>query len=248
MISNKPIENNLVDQLNDIGLPLMAAKLDELYHSPEFLEIDRLTLLATLIGTEYDSKVSRRVNNRLRHAKLIGNPEALENCTDSMTREYFPYGITGTLSSLDFIHDGMNVCILGASDSGKTYLAKALGIAACACCKVEYCHCGDLLSDLVALRKKDYTKYQKRLKSLISAGVLILDDFLLHTISDEEELRILFTLMEHRVENRRSTIVCSQRDPKTWASMMLNDEVSANAIVKRATKHYTVLINTKPAE
>ena len=27
-----------------------------------------------------------------------------------------------------------------------------------------------------------------------------------------------------------------------WASMILNDEVSANAILKRATKHYTVVI------
>lgn len=27
--------------------------------------------------------------------------------------------------------------------------------------------------------------------------------------------------------------------------MILNDEVSANAITKRATKHYTVVINTK---
>lgn len=32
---------------------------------------------------------------------------------------------------------------------------------------------------------------------------------------------------------------------KSWASMILNDEVSANAITKRATKHYTVVINTK---
>lgn len=27
--------------------------------------------------------------------------------------------------------------------------------------------------------------------------------------------------------------------------MILNDEVSANAIIKRATKHYTVVINVK---
>ena len=29
--------------------------------------------------------------------------------------------------------------------------------------------------------------------------------------------------------------------------MILNDEVSANAILKRATKHYTVVIRTKSA-
>ena len=42
--------------------------------------------------------------------------------------------------------------------------------------------------------------------------------------------------------------MCSQRDPKSWMSMMLNDEVVANAIVKRATKHYTVVINAKETD
>lgn len=39
-----------------------------------------------------------------------------------------------------------------------------------------------------------------------------------------------------------STIICSQREPASWSSMILNDEVSSNAIMKRATRHYTVVI------
>lgn len=77
-------------------------------------------------------------------------------------------------------------------------------------------------------------------------SLLILDDFLLHTITDEREIKVLFELLEKRTEHSRSTIVCSQREPKSWAAMILNDEVSANAIMKRATKHYTFVINTKP--
>ena len=46
-------------------------------------------------------------------------------------------------------------------------------------------------------------------------------------------------------EQRKSTIVCSQRDPASWKAMILNDEVSANSIMKRATKHYTIKINTR---
>ena len=70
-------------------------------------------------------------------------------------------------------------------------------------------------------------------------------DFLLHTITDEREIKILFELLEKRNEQRKSTIVCSQRDPDNWKAMILNDEVSANSIMKRATKHYTVKINTR---
>lgn len=36
----------------------------------------------------------------------------------------------------------------------------------------------------------------------------------------------------------KSTIICSLREPKSWASMILNDEVSSNAIMKQAAKLY----------
>ena len=42
---------------------------------------------------------------------------------------------------------------------------------------------------------------------------------------------------------QKSTIVCSLRSPSSWTSMILNDEVSSNSVVKRVTKHFTVLIN-----
>ena len=45
-----------------------------------------------------------------------------------------------------------------------------------------------------------------------------------------------------------STMICSQREPASWSDMILNDEVSANAILKRATKHYTVVIKPVTAD
>ena len=75
--------------------------------------------------------------------------------------------------------------------------------------------------------------------------LIILDDFLLHTVNDEDEVKILFTILEGRTEAMKSTIICSQRDPRSWKSMIMNDEVSTNAIMKRVTKHYTVAINYK---
>ena len=58
-------------------------------------------------------------------------------------------------------------------------------------------------------------------------------------------MKVLFEILEKRSELSKSTVICSQREPKSWASMILNDEVSANAIIKRATRHYTIVINTK---
>ena len=98
---------------------------------------------------------------------------------------------------------------------------------------------------MVALKGRDFEKYQRKLRYYTNLDLMVLDDFLLHTITDESEIKVLFPLLEKRNEHGRSTIFCSQREPRSWSSMMLNDEVSANAILKRATKHYTVVINPR---
>ena len=94
----------------------------------------------------------------------------------------------------------------------------------------------------MALKAQDYSKYQKLMKKICGAALLILDNFLLHTITDEREAKILFEILEKRFEINLSTIICLQREPTIWGSMILNDEVSANAILKRAIKRYTVVI------
>lgn len=131
MLTGKALLNELVDELNELKLSHMAATLDGLYHQPGFLKMEHMTLIAELIGPEFREKVSKALTNRLRVAKLFGSPEELPQCKDSDSREYLPGGITELHSSLEFIERGYNVCILGASDAGKTCLAKAIGIQAC---------------------------------------------------------------------------------------------------------------------
>lgn len=238
--------NALVDELNELKLPNMAASLDALYHSGSFDDLDAVSLLEQVIGPEYQSKTSQRFQNRLKRAHLSGGPQSLDQCRDSAERVYLPSDINSTLSSLDFVREGLNVCILGPSDSGgKSYLAKALGIQACLNYRAMYHHCEEFLETMVALKQADYKKYQKKVRFYLNLDLLILDDFLLHTITDEREIKVLFEVMEKRSELSRCTIVCSQREPNSWASMILNDEVSANAILKRATKHYTVVIQPR---
>ena len=236
---------DLEEQMQTIKLPLMALKLDELYRSPKYLNMDKLDFLSELLAPEYRDKVTKTINNRLRIAHIIGTPCEINSCKDTNQRSYEPHGAPKTLSSLRFIEDGQNVCILGASDSGKTYLAKALGASACEKFRVSYNRCSELLESLVALKTEDYSRYERRMRKILNFHLLILDDFLLNTIADEREIKILLELMEKRIELSRSTIICSQREPESWKSMIMNDEVSANAIMKRATKHYVVMIQLK---
>lgn len=234
--------NRLVEELREIKLVRMAGALEDLYISSDFDSFDHLTLLEQIIEPEYEARIAKQYENRLKLAHLSGGPQVISNCRDSKQRCYLPKGIVDTLSSLDFIREGLNICILGPSDSGKSYLAKAIGIQGCQRYRISYYHCESFLEEMVALKASDYKKYQKKMMHNIKLDLLILDDFLLHTITDEREIKVLFELLEKRSELSKSTIVCSQREPKSWKSMILNDEVSSNAIMKRATKHYTVVI------
>ncbi len=245
MLTGSNLLNMLVDELNELGLPNMAAELDKFYASPGFLEMDHLTLLSELISPEYGDKISKRINNRLRSAKLIGCPAEIKNCKDSGEREYLPSGIPQLLSTLEFVPKGFNICILGASNTGKTYLAKAIGIKACMDYRVGYFHCEELLESLSSQKQLDYGKYERKIAGLFKQDLLILDDFLLHTIEEEAEIKILFALLDGKSERQKSTIICSQRAPENWKPMIMNDEISANSNVKRATKHYTIMINRR---
>lgn len=106
------------------------------------------------------------------------------------------------LSSLDFIEKGYNLCILGESDAGKSYLAKAICIKACNRYNVGYFHSEKQLESMVALKEQDYDKYARKMKKYLKWELIILDDFLLHTITDKREIKILFELLEKRTEKK----------------------------------------------
>lgn len=234
--------STVVEQLTELGLPCMASTFEESCRSKDFLKKDIVTLMSEMVDSEYQYKISQRYQGRLKKAKLLGAPQDISKCVDSKDRKYIPTGITKDLRTLNFIKEGLNICILGPSDSGKSYLARAIGIQACIQNRAVYFHCGEFLEEMVSLKENNYSKYQRLMKYYSKIELVILDDFLLHTVSDEREIKVLFEIMEKRSELKVSTIVCSQREPKSWKAMILNDEVSSNAILKRATKHFTVII------
>lgn len=73
MLTGTALINELVDELNELKLSTMATTLDDLYHKPGFLEMDRLTLIAELIGPQFQEKISTTFKNRLTATHLKGS-------------------------------------------------------------------------------------------------------------------------------------------------------------------------------
>ena len=247
MTKGQDVLKTTVDRLNSLGLPRMAAKLEELYESPDFLTADRLEQICSLVSQEYQHSETGKLKARLRKCGLWGAPEEISRCVDSLDRAYRPSGIVSQLSTLSFVGRGLNVLVLGASDAGKTYFAKALAIHASSKYKGEYLHCSPLIDGLVNLKRTNFPKYEKRMRWLARCDFLVIDDFLITPLASDAETSVLFTLLESRAERLKSTILCSQRAPEGWSEMLMGDKVATDAITKRASRNFTVCIS-KPIQ
>lgn len=134
----------------------------------------------------------------------------------------------------DWRADPTNLLIISPTGGGKTYLACALGIAACHNGHaVTYARMDDLARRLVIARG-DGIGHQKLLNELSETDVLILDDFLTVGI-DSDAASDLFAILANR-EHRLPTVIASQTGPAHWLGELPN-RVAADSIVNRLSNH-----------
>lgn len=134
------------------------------------------------------------------------------------------------LSTCQFIETSSNIIFQGFTGSGKTYLACAIGRQACKVkMRTRYIRLPELLMerDEASLTSQGV---QKLLRKYGDYAVLILDEWLLGDISEEEQ-HFLFELIERRHDGS-STIFCTQYRKEDW-HIRLGGGVHADAIMDR---------------
>jgi DNA replication protein DnaC len=134
------------------------------------------------------------------------------------------------LSNCQFIDTSTSVIFHGFSGAGKSFLACALGRQACMQgIRTRYIRIPDLLMrhDEASLTKQGVPQL---LKKFSNYKLLILDEWLLHDLSDEEQY-FLLELIERR-HDCNSTIFCTQYKKEDWHSR-LGGGVHADAIMDR---------------
>lgn len=236
---------SICTDLSELGMNHMADDLVRAANDPGFFSRNPLDVIADMIAGEVEETLGKRMTTRLRNAHVAGCPASIADCQDSLERTYLPMHIMETLSTLSFVRQGCNICIFGPSASGKTYLAKALTVEACRHWSCEYQHTDALLQQLSELHHENPGKCARRQRRLRNLPLLVLDDFLLHAVQNDWEAACLFSILDGRIEAGHSTIICSQRAPESWRSMLQNDQAIADSITTRATKDYTICIDLK---
>ncbi len=183
--------------------------------------------LGLLVDRERSDRESRRLSNRLRRARLK-HQASMEDLDYSAARGLDKTVIRG-LARCAYIRHHENVLIVGATGTGKTYLACALAHRACLeGFSAQYERLSRLLES-IRLARADGS-YPKLVAALAKTDVLVLDDWGLAPIPPQSRNDLLEILDDRH--GSRSTIVTSQLPVAEWHASV-GDATLADAILDR---------------
>lgn len=162
---------------------------------------------------EWTSRKNNYLKRLVKQAKFAKFGACVEDIECHADRNLDAFQIS-RLSSCDYISERHNILLLGATGSGKTYLACALGMSAIQnfFTTVRYVRLQELLTELAIARGNG--TYRKVIGQYKKPTLLILDEWLLYPLK-ETEARDLLEIAEARYK-KASTIFCSRFDVPGW--------------------------------
>ena len=239
------IRQSTVDLLREMRLGGMASELErQLADSESFRELSFEDRLALLVDAEWNRRQKNKYQRCLHNARLsIPNAtvEGIEYYEDrKLSRKDFTL-----LSTCKYIEDEHHIIFKGASGNGKTYLACALGEAACRKhLSVRYIRMPELLDELCYAKANN--EFKKVVKAYQKVDLLILDEWLIRCLTPEESYN-LFEIIEARTKHG-STIFCTQFETEGWYKRVNsdpeNDSPISEAIMDRIVHNaYQILVD-----
>ena len=239
------IRQSTVDLLREMRFGGMASELErQISDAESFRELSFEDRLALLVDAEWNRRQKNKYQRCLYNARLsIPNAtvEGIEYYEDrKLSRKDFTL-----LSTCKYIEDEHHIIFKGASGNGKTYLACALGEAACRKhLSVRYIRMPELLDELCYAKANN--EFKKVVKAYQKVDLLILDEWLIRCLTPEESYN-LFEVIEARTKHG-STIFCTQFETEGWYKRVNpdpeNDSPISEAIMDRIVHNaYQILVD-----
>ena len=221
------LNNATLNQLHDLRLPAMAASFKEQESKIDITSLSFEERFGMLVEAEWLSRRNNRIDRLIRQAGFRF-PAFLEDIDYSgkhgITKpEVLKHSLGG------YIKKAQNILLTGLTGVGKTYLACAIGRAACLQgIQVLYTRLPDFFN-LVFSTKVNYRQKSFGQKCA-QVQLLILDDWGLKKFSLEETIE-LSELFERRY-GQAATIISSQIPSTDWHDLF-PDLTQADAILDR---------------
>src|SRR5258705_6277957 len=213
------------DRLIALGLVGMAKAFEEQRQQPAVASLTFEERLALLVDREAVERESRRLVMRLKFANLRQNA-TIEDLNTKAARG-LDKALFAKLATGDWIGRRQDLLITGKTGTGKSWLACALAHKACRDDRSVLYHRVPRLLDALALARGD-GRHARLLKSLARVELLILDDWGLATLTQEQGRDIL-EIVDDR-HGRGSSIVTSQLPVDHWHEVIV-DPTIADAVL-----------------
>ncbi len=217
----------ILDQLLQLKLTGMHRALGEQLNMSDIDTLSFEERLGLLIDRETTERADRRLQYRLRAARLK-QPACVEDI-DYRHRRGLDRRLMQQLATGQYLRDKLNVLICGPAGVGKTWLSCALAHKACRDGHTaRYLRLPRLLEDLAIARADG--RYLKLLRDFARTDLVLIDDFGLANLNDDAR-RDLLEILDDR-HDRKSTLVTSQLPVETWHDY-IGDPTLADAILDR---------------
>jgi len=215
------LANHSHERLLALRLTGMAKAFDDQLRQPDIDSLAFEQRLALMIDREVTERDNRRLLTRLKFASLRQNAVVEDidlRGARGIDRAFFQSLVDG-----DWISRKHNLLITGATGTGKSWIACALGHKACRDNRSVLYHRLPRLFEALALARGD-GRYQRLLKSLSRVELLILDDWGLAPLSGEQR-RDLLEIVDDR-HQRGATIITSQVPVEHWHDVIAEPTLS----------------------
>lgn len=202
-----------VRALRALKLSGMARELEAQLENPQaYKSLSFEDRVALLVETETVTRRKNAIKKRITNAKLSETTACIENIEYHEDRELNKTLIT-KLATCSYILENHHVVLKGATGAGKSYLANALGIAACRkLYKVRYISLPDLLNEFAVAKELNLQKKVKT--SYAKFDLLIIDEWLLRPLTETESYDLLEII--EACSKKGALIVCTQYDTDDW--------------------------------
>ena len=229
---------NTANKLQEMKLSTMAKAFKEQLVNPNVSTLPFEDRFSLLVDQEWTSRKNNHLKRLVKQAKFSEPGACVEDIEYHADRNLDQTQIA-RLATCDYISERHNIMLLGATGSGKTYIACALGMAAIRdFLAVKYIRLPELLTELAIARGNG--TYRKVIQQYKKPALLILDEWLLYPLK-EAEARDLLEIAESRYK-KASTIFCSQFAIPGWREK-IGDPIMADAICDRIVHDsYSIVI------
>lgn len=214
--------------LKQLRLSGIRATLETRIVEAQARELPFLDTFSLIIQDELDRRRSRLLERRY---QLSGLPEraSLEEF-DWGYNPKIPKRSCFELNTLKFLSEGANALLIGPPGTGKSHVAKAIAYAATRSgFSVVYTEADELLA---ALLQPGTQERRKRLKPVLDADLLVLDDLFMArkiAIDSADELQLI---LHKRYKRSLSTVITSNRLIADWGKY-LGDTALASTLLDR---------------